>query len=47
MSLAQKRISESIDEFYTEGSQMGKVAGQYRQVVTKIDEDDRAELVST
>ncbi|KAI8592999.1 hypothetical protein BDZ88DRAFT_405151 [Geranomyces variabilis] len=44
MSLAQQRISETINAFYEEGSPLGYAGSQYKLAVTKLDEEARAEL---
>jgi hypothetical protein len=47
MTLAQQRIAETIDQFYQEGSKMGYAAVQYKDVVTKLDQEARTQLVET
>lgn len=46
MTLAQQRIAETVDHFYDEGAPMGYAAIQYKDAVTKLDEEARTDLVS-
>lgn len=47
MAISQKRIAETVDQFYPEGSKMGYAAVQYKDVVTKLDEESRTQLDET
>ena len=45
ITLAQQRIAETIDNFYDEGSDLAKAGRRYKDVLTRIDEEGRTELV--
>ncbi|KAJ3217458.1 hypothetical protein HDU67_007928 [Dinochytrium kinnereticum] len=46
MTLAQKRMAETVDHFYDQGAALGYAGIQYKQAVESMDEDARTEMDS-
>ncbi|KAJ3114794.1 hypothetical protein HDU96_001683 [Phlyctochytrium bullatum] len=46
MTLAQKRMAETVDHFYDQGAPLGYAGIQYKQAVESMDEDARTEMDS-
>ncbi|KAJ3099781.1 hypothetical protein HDU97_002759 [Phlyctochytrium planicorne] len=46
MTLAQKRIAETVDHFYDQGAPLGYAGMQYKQAVESMDDDARTEMDS-
>jgi len=45
MTLTQKRIAETIDNFYDDSSTFARAASKYKDVIDQLDESARTELV--
>ncbi|KAI8837336.1 hypothetical protein BC829DRAFT_405152 [Chytridium lagenaria] len=47
MTLAQKRIAETVDHFYDQGAALGYAGIQYKNAVEAMDDDARTEMDSS